>query len=171
LVSLAIVGGLWGSQLIDLYLGKMDFNGNRFLYVDTRQDRRPVVTLDLNRQDLGAAPSLTNLNVAPASVKSAGPWAKLTVKVTSSGAVNAVGATLLRGDVEDTRGSCSGPALYDDGTNGDAQSGDGIYTSDRIGECATATPGPRLIRVGAETTDAGGKRHATVVDFGPFAIE
>jgi hypothetical protein len=60
--------------------------------------------------------------------------------------------------------------LADDGTSGDKVKGDGIFTSNNVIARAVAQAGPRLLRLFAETTDAGGMRHGTLVDITPFSV-
>ncbi len=60
--------------------------------------------------------------------------------------------------------------LLDDGAHGDGTVADGVFANDAVGADCCATVGPRSVRVSAETDGPDGMRHATAIDFEPFAV-
>jgi hypothetical protein len=60
--------------------------------------------------------------------------------------------------------------LIDDGSHGDSTAGDGEFTNDGIVADCCAASGPRTVRILAQVQGSDGKRHATAIDVGPFAV-
>jgi hypothetical protein len=68
----------------------------------------------------------------------------------------------------------SGRLLLDDGQNGDAAAGDGIYTAAAITHSSVVArendTGPRVVRIAVEVEGADGRRHATALDIGTLTV-
>jgi hypothetical protein len=173
--DLAVQGGTFSNDPpsgIDFYLGTPSGKADRFLYVNTGANPRRVAALEINPASTGAAPTITNPSVTPASVPANGSAsATLMAKVDSArGKVARVGAAVLEDGAHDDK-QLSDVVLFDDGTHGDAVAGDGIYSDNELRTLSGAKPGPRTIRVRATVVDAAGKSHSTAIDFGPFGVQ
>ena len=81
-------------------------------------------------------------------------------------------AALLDGAVDPN--VSPGLLLLDDGQNGDAAAGDGIYTNSGVTHGMIVArdddTGPRIVRIAAEVEGADGRRHATAVDIGTLTL-
>jgi hypothetical protein len=173
--DLAIQGGYFSNDPpsgIDLYLGTPNGKVDRILYVNTGANPRRMTALEINPSSMGAAPTITNPSVTPASIPADGSLsATLTAKVESSGSkIVRVGAAVLQDGAHDDKGF-NDVVLFDDGTHGDAVANDGIYSDNELRTTSGAKAGPRTIRVRATIIDTAGKSHSTVVELGPFAVQ
>jgi hypothetical protein len=132
-----------------------------------------LAILDIDPTDLGDAPIITDASISPSSIALAGATsATIQAQVTSANPYLLVGANvLLDGRPDANVGSAySGPLLDDGLTNGDKTAGDNIYTTDKLAANCCALPGPRVVRIKAETQTADGLRHATAVNVTPFSV-
>jgi hypothetical protein len=153
----------------------MNRTANRFVYSFVfpgtySQGLRQLVTAEINPVSLGAAPSLVNPSVNPAYAVAGGAVrGTVTAAVGTEGRIIGVSYAILRdGLVEDlVNGDIF---LMDDGTWGDKAAGDGTYTCNNVMARSTAPAGPRLLRLFAQTADAAGQRHGTLVDITPFTV-
>jgi uncharacterized protein (TIGR03437 family) len=129
-----------------------------------------MATAEINPTNLGAAPVLSSPSTNPAyAVAGGNPQGTVTVAVSPHDHVLGVNYALVRnGLVEDPVNGVI--FLVDDGTSGDKVAGDGIFTSNNVIARGVAQTGPRLLRLFAETKDAGGLRHGTLVDITPFSV-
>jgi hypothetical protein len=173
--DLAVQGGFFSNDPpsgIDFYLGTPNGKADRFLYVNTGANPHRVATLEINPTSTGAAPTITDPRVTPASVPADGSAsATLTAKVDSAGGkIARVGAAVLEDGAHDDK-QLNDVVLFDNGTHGDAVAGDGIYSDNELRTLSGAKSGPRAIRVRASVVDAAGKSHSTAIDFGPFAVQ
>jgi hypothetical protein len=153
----------------------MSDDGRQVLY--TFQDdnnRTQLAMLTMNPASLGPAPAIANPAITPMTITRGGSAATVTASVTSTDPVVLVTSALLLHGVDDWQSGClaGGQIMTDDGRNGDAVAGDGVFTNNgiRADTCATQ-PGPRTVRVRAESKSSLGIRNATAVDFVPFAIQ
>ena len=95
----------------------------------------------------------------------------LSAQVSASGTLYNVGYSMLRGGLYDAAGVLGyGGTLVDDGTNGDARAGDGLFTNAGVRTDCCSVTGDRTVRIMAEVHAGDGKRHATAVDIAPFAV-
>jgi hypothetical protein len=131
-----------------------------------------MAALEINPPSTGAAPTITNPSVAPASIPAdASASATLTAKVVSAGGkVARVGAAVLQNGSHDDN-EIADVVLFDDGTHGDAVAGDGVYSDNELRATAGAKSGPRTIRVRATVVDAAGKSHSTAIEFGALTVQ
>jgi hypothetical protein len=63
--------------------------------------------------------------------------------------------------------------LVEDLVNGDiflAAKGNGMFLLSNVQALSTSPPGPRLLRLFAQVSDATGLRHGTIIDVAPFAV-
>lgn len=147
--------------------GTMDDRGSRVLYLALNAvNVNQAVILEINPGDAGAAPAIADVTLAGKEVGvDRNGAATLTAEVDAAGDYLRVGVVVLRDGRPDSNMSRYGVLLADDGVNqGDVAAGDGVFTIDSIAADCCALPGPRTIRVKAETVDADGRRHATAVD-------
>lgn len=168
-------GDPWPLMTDGLSLPTMNRDATRILYLSL-DDRNisQLTILDLNPADLGAAPSISEAAVDPDVIPlaSAGS-ATVTAKVATANPVLRVGVVVLVNGLRDPNVSASyaGP-LADDGlTNGDATSGDDVYTTDALRADCCAVEGQRVVRIQAETLSTDGYRHATAVNLNGFTVE
>jgi hypothetical protein len=173
--DLAVQGGTFSNDPpsgIDLLLGTPNGKADRILYVNSVANPRRMAALEIDPTTMGAAPTIANPSVTPASVPANGSAsATLTAKVAStSGKVVRVGAAALQNASHDDK-ELADVVLFDDGTHGDAVAGDGVYSDNELRASAGAKSGPRTIRVRATVVDAAGKSHSTAIEFGAFAVQ
>jgi hypothetical protein len=148
--------------------------GRRFLYVNKDQGTNinQLAVLDLNPMSPGAAPMVTGPTLAPASLPRDGSViGTLTARVSGGGTLVRVGTAVLLAGVEDRGEVASKLRLRDDGMEGDRTANDGVFTAVGLRAGLTATPGPRLIRVKAESKSPDGRRHATAIDVGGLEVK
>jgi hypothetical protein len=141
----------------------MNGDGTRFLFTTPGQRYAQngiieLATAEINPSSLGAAPSIVNPTVDPASIPGdgAGYRAIITAKVTSSSPVASATAQSFLQGVPDVAGTTM------------TDTGGGVWAGSLF--FSTGASGPRVLRVKAETQSPDGKRHATAIDFGGFAI-
>lgn len=173
--DIAVLGGRWSTDptsTVDCYFGIMNGAASRIMYVVANTEHRFVATMDINPSTLGEAPAVSQASILPAVITRGGAAATVKAHVSTTGTELRVGSAVLLHGHEDTQCVDAEQVLLDDGTDGDATAADDIFTSNRISasKCATTT-GARTVRLRAEATAEDGMRHATVVDFEPFAIE
>jgi hypothetical protein len=181
-VSITNVGGNHEAVLTDgLPRGTMDALGENFLYVmrtvrcaDCPNQQEQLATLSIDPVDLGEAPLITDASVDPDTIGlNASSETIASATVTTAGTVLGVGfAALLDGAPDANVGS--GRLLLDDGQNGDAAAGDGIYTAAAITHSSVVArendTGPRVVRIAVEVEGADGRRHATALDIGTLTV-
>lgn len=159
----------------------MDADAERFLYVfrgarcaDCPNQHEQLATLDIGPADLGDAPSIAEPEIDPNEIP-----LNYAAAATASAAVDAAGTLLTVGLVALREGRADrnvgwGTILLDDGQNGDATAGDGVFSNDAIvhieSEAREDDTGPRMLRIQAETETSDGRRHATAVEFGPLTV-
>jgi hypothetical protein len=156
-----------------LYRATMNDSATRFLYMAEDAKRiRQLVTLDINPGSPGTAPSITNATVNPPFVLSnSRSTTSISAQVSASGTLYGVGYSILRNGLYDTPGNLGyGGLLFDNGSQGDARSGDSLFTNTSVGTDCCAVAGPRTVRVMAEVHAGDGRRHATAVEIAPFAV-
>lgn len=153
-----------------LYRATMDAGANHFLYLTA--DAKGILQLarlDRDPTDLESAPRLDEATVEPVSVRDqGGSAATVRVRVEAAGTLVGVGATVLRNGLADPHVAIVN--LFDDGSHGDAAASDRVFTNSEVRTDCCAALGPRIVRVLAQTQGVDGKRHATAVDVGPFAV-
>jgi hypothetical protein len=180
------IPGLGGSQEAVITDGlpraTMDAEGERVLYVmrttrcaDCVNLPEQLATLEIDPTDWGEAPAITDATIEPAEIGLAGASAA-TVTATVEGPHPVLGvgvAALLPGGVVDANVG-HGRTLLDDGQDGDARAGDGVYTAAGIvhGDFVLRDDdtGPRTVRIAAEVEDGNGLRHATAVEIGMLTV-
>jgi hypothetical protein len=150
----------------------MDETASRFVY--TNQDAkgvRQLATMELNPTSAGSAPAITNATVDPSFVLTNGrSAAAISARVTTDGTLVRVSYSILREGLNDNQSNFRyGGAMFDNGQNGDARSGDSIFASS-ITAGTGAVVGPRTVRIKAESRASDGMRHATAVEIQPFAV-
>ena len=158
-----------------LWLSSMNKAGNRFCYVSGQpNDVKHLAILDLNPLTNGDAPTINNPKIDPEYVLTNGrSTTTLSTAVSTNSTLVNVGGTFLLNGLNDNQVCVSDrypPQLLDNGTQGDALAGDGIYTNNFINALAGATVGPRTVRIKAEVVGTDGKKHATAIDFTPFQV-
>jgi hypothetical protein len=153
-------------------LGTPNGKADRILYVNSVANPRRMAALEINPTTMGAAPTIANPSVTPASVPADGSAsATLTARVASTGGkVVRVGAAVLQNGSHDDK-ELADVVLFDDGTHGDTVAGDGVYSDNELRASAGAKSGPRTIRVRATVVDAAEKSHSTAIEFGAFAVQ
>jgi uncharacterized protein (TIGR03437 family) len=142
-----------------------------FVYPGTySQGLTQLASAEINPTNFGSAPVLVNPSVNPAyAVAGGSKQGTVTVGVSPADHVLGVNYSILRdGLIEDpVNGDIF---LKDDGTSGDKVAGDGIFTLNNVIAKSTSSPGPRLLRLFAEVSDAAGLLHGTLIDLSPFAV-
>jgi hypothetical protein len=171
--DLALAGGSYSTDAataIDNFFGVLAGSGARMAYVEHATSR--VATLEINPASTGAAPTLSQPSIAPATIAADGS-ASATISVKASGGTIArVGIAVLAAGVHDN--VFTDLVLLDDGTQGDAQAGDGIYTSNQLKPdpgAGTVTSGARSVRIRATIVDGSGKSHSTAIDVTGLTIQ
>src|SRR5260370_41689027 len=116
----------------------MNDSATRFLYIAAdAKGVRQLATLDLNPASLDGAPSITSATVNPPFVLTKGrSTTSISAQVSASGTLDRVGYAILRSGLNDDQ--FGGGVMLDDGKNGDAKAGDGIFTNGNVntGCCA-----------------------------------
>ena len=150
----------------------MNASATRFLYIPdpAYSDAPPqLAVLDLNPSSLGGAPNITNAAIVPAFVLANGRSAAVvSAQVSPSFRFLRVACVGLDNGLQDF--NVLDGALLDDGQNGDAKAGDGIFTYNGFSASCCAEVGPRTVRIQAESLGSDGKRLATAVDIGGFEV-
>lgn len=158
----ATLGGGWQVS--------MDAQGRRVLYrFRDERNRHQLGIVDINPQSLNGAPSLTDPNFDPSFLPPTGQsLTTATVKVSPSGPLvgNKSALSWYRNNIYEP------PAahLWDDGSHGDKQPGDGVYTHNVIYPPKRQEKGPRNVRFRAEIIDNSNLHHATAIEYSPFWI-
>jgi hypothetical protein len=148
----------------------MNGTADRFIY-SSGDDAgiQQIATMDVNPQTLGESPAISSPTLSQPSIALSGAsQSTIAAPVTTTDKVTRVSAAILSGAANDP--DVSPPVMLDDGTNGDAAAGDGVYTSNRLLADCCAALGPRTLRVKAEVRDSTNRRHATAVEFGGLTI-
>jgi hypothetical protein len=173
-LDLAVIGGWFSTDpesVIGAYLMTMNNEATRFVYLHRCGGCslfKPAVLL-INPGSLGQAPTIGAVAVNPAYVLTdRRSSTTLRARVTTPNTLVRVSGAFLRKGLLDNQ--IDQPVLLDEGTQGDVKAGDGIFTNNQIGASSGATVGPRTVRVRAEVHTSSQVRHATVVDFEPFAV-
>jgi hypothetical protein len=153
-----------------LYQATMDSHADRFLYIaGDAAGIRQLAILDRDPADAGPSPRLSQATLDPATIQDQGnSAATVTVKVEHTGTLVGVGARVLYDGLNDP--NAGDYLLWDNGSNGDAAAGDGVYTNNGVRTNCCAVVGPRAVRIYAQVQGSDGKRHATAIDVGPFAV-
>ncbi|HEX4951461.1 MAG TPA: choice-of-anchor D domain-containing protein, partial [Blastocatellia bacterium] len=153
----------------------MNSGATRFLYVmDCTSNFRgcelpQLGVLDLNPVNLGQSPGVTEPRIEPNFVLTQNRTAAtVSARVTTSNTMRGVGNSVLLGGLAD--GTVGRLKMVDNGSNGDATSGDGIFTHNTVRASSDAVVGARTMRVKAEVRAGDGRRHATAIDFEPFTV-
>ena len=144
----------------------MDATGTNFAFTSPARNVFPVIDeigfLTLNQGSTAADPSITNPSANPDFiVVNGGSSTMVSATVTAPTAIGAVSTELLV------------PASAATVSINNNQLGPGagnVYSVSFQGGYDGQT-GLRTVRIQAETTDAGGKRHGAAVDFSPFYID
>lgn len=169
-VQLLVPAGGFG--LTDtMWYPSMNLSATRFLYMSNDYWPTPLSVMDLNPASLGSAPTISAMAINPPYVLTGGRSdATVTASVRPAPDLN-VCPTFLRNGLQDNsiHNSYYG-GVYDDGSHGDARAGDGVFTNNTLNAGSDAVVGPRTVRMRAEIKLSNGRRHATAVDFQPFAV-
>lgn len=159
----------------------MNADASRFLYVidtvrcaDCANQREQLATLDIGPAEFGAAPLISDTLIDPAEVVVAyGSTVTVSAAIDGNGEFVAAGLVALRDGLYDVNVGRSA-SLFDDGTNGDADAGDGVFTNSTIQHSFIVAreddTGPRTIRIQAEVMASDGLRHATALDAGTLTV-
>lgn len=151
---------------------QMSASGDAFLF--TRHDAVGVsqlASMKLDPTNVGDAPSITSPTVDRATLPRDGTTtATIRASVSGAGIVRVTSATLRDGR-RDTASNCLAGevVMLDDGMNGDATAGDGVFTSPGIYASSCTPTADFVLRVKVES-NVGGKRLATAVDFATLTI-
>lgn len=152
---------------IDNQLGVLSGAGNRVFYIDSQSAPARAALLEIDPPSTGAAPTITEPTVVPASIAQDGSEnATITAKV--SGKPVRVAASVLEDGSRDA--NLTEVVLFDDGTHGDAAANDGVYTSNEIHAMSGATSGARTVRIRATVIDEGTKAHSTVIEYTGLSV-
>ena len=148
-------------------------DGRKICSVKNFGNTSTLVMLELDPDNLRGAPDITNTAMTPGFVvHNNGTQATATAQATYSGTPNSafVFANLMLNGLPDPVFHAPVGTLFDDGTNGDAVGGNGLYTQNRFSFFYPASAlGPRVVRFVTENTISG-LRHATMVDHEPFFV-
>lgn len=133
-----------------------------------------LATLEIDPDDLGAAPAILEASIEPAAIPlNRQQAATASAEVEADGTLVAVGLVALRDGRYDVNVGY-GALLHDDGQNADEVASDGVFTNAEIVHAAYETreddTGPRVLRVQAEVEAADGLHHATAVEVGPLTV-
>jgi hypothetical protein len=143
-----------------LTLGRpaMNATATRFVYALGSQ----IATMEIDPADLGSAPSILDAAFSPIYVIPAESFrGHVTARVGTSDRVLGVSYAIVRaGRVEHP--------VNDDVFLEEAAGG--VFRSQNVRAGSGSLPGPRMLRLFAQTVDAAGKRHATLVDIAPFSV-
>ena len=173
-LQLSVAGGGWSSDpesIIDSFYMHMNGDATRFVYFDWCGGcgKLALGFLEINPASLGAAPTISDMAIAPPYVTGSGwPAAITTARVASApGATYQRVSNAFMKDGQQT--DIGGQVLQDNGAGQDVTASDGIFTSDNLWVWS-AVRGALAVRVRAEVRAADGLRHASVVEFTPFSI-
>ncbi len=161
----------WG-----FYRGVMASNGTGFAYLTPAGQNDgghlQVGTAELNPAGLGLAPAITAASVTPPYIATNGPSPIFALQPTPTNGLLAGGgaqAGILLNGIAD-QATWQGSSLHDNGANGDAVQGDGIYSDNTAYYSNPPGIGPRTVRFKAELLGADGNYHATAIDLAPFFV-
>jgi dipeptidyl aminopeptidase/acylaminoacyl peptidase len=174
-VSTVSVAGDPHPLVVDgLYRPTMNAQATRVAYLfQPPGEPYQIARIDLNPDDLGGAPSVTEARVSPGYILTEGrSTATVSAQVTTLNTFLRVGSRVLYRSLPDPNVDTSYyGAMVDDGASlGDATAGDDVFTYNGIVTNCCAEVGPRTVRIKAETQAADGLRHATAVDVVPFQV-
>jgi hypothetical protein len=169
----ALAAGGCGSGLVGggLTLATMDAAAKRVAYLANDGGVVRLALLEVDPADPGPTPGIDDITLEPPSIEAGKGSSSATVsaKFSPPDATNCV--TFLRDGRRDTEElSPSFVTLSDNGRSGDTTAGDGVFTSAGIVALATATTGPRTVRIHAEIRDADGRRRAVAIEIGELDI-
>lgn len=153
-----------------LFVATMNSSATRFLYLAGDQNRvEQLAVLDIDPVNFGEAPSITRPSTDPAYVLTNGrsPSA-ISAGVSATNTVVRVNYTLFHNGVMDSEFLYR--VMTDDGANGDATAGDGVFTYGSLQTTSNTEVGPRTVRINAEVRANDGRRHSTAVEFEPFEV-
>jgi hypothetical protein len=181
-LQLGAIGGTFTSTpllAVGEGLGRptMNANATRFEYLTpTGNDSQAfntipqLATIELNPTTLGSAPTVSEPSIDPPFILlNAGNSATVKGKVvTNNTLIVANTSILIPGMWSDPNVSWN--VLFDDGTHGDQVASDKVNTSNEVRANCCATFGPRIVRLKGEVRTSNGRRHATAIDFTPFAV-
>ena len=161
----------WG-----FYRGVMDSNATHFAYLTPAGandgGHLQIGTAELNPASLGLATTITGASASPPYITTNGPSPVFAFHpAPTDGLVSGGGAQsgiLLNGIADPA--TWQGSSLHDDGANGDAAKGDGIYSDNSGYYFSTPGIGPRTVRYKAELLGVDGNYHATAIDVAPFFV-
>lgn len=172
--------GTSGSVLADTldapYL-QVSADGRKICAVRNFGSTSSVMIVELDPVTLRGAPDIANTAMTPYyavqnNVTPTTATAQVAYFGTPNGAFGGVyvWARLFQDGLPDQNDHAGDGGLYDDGTNGDAVSGNGLFTQNQFYYNYTASAlGPRVVRFVAENI-VSGLRHATMVDHEPFFV-
>ncbi|HLJ45824.1 MAG TPA: choice-of-anchor D domain-containing protein [Bryobacteraceae bacterium] len=155
--------------VIGSFNASMNSTGTRFVYLSgDASGIRQLATIDVNPSSTGASPAVTNPAINPPFVLvNGGSAATVSASVTTSNTLAGVVGMVVKNGVPDP--NINGQPMFDDGTHGDAVTGDGVFTNNGVRTDCCATAGARTVRIQAEDR-AGTRRHGTAVDLATFAV-
>jgi hypothetical protein len=150
-----------------LYHATMDSSGTVFLFTTgDLNGAQQLAVARLNTASPGGDPAISNISISPSYLlTNSGATTTISAAVSGSNLVGVSEAFMLNGVSEnDAIHDFTDTQLYDDGTNGDANTGDGTYTNNAITIHYDPPTGPRTVRVSGETVDGSGLQHVTSVE-------
>lgn len=159
-----------------MFRATMNGDATRFAYISGDVNNvRQLATLEINPASLGLSPSVTEPTINPAFIlTNARSTVTLGARVTATEAIVDVGGNFFLNGLNDDQvavGDRFPPTLLDNGSDGDAAAGDGIFTNgNHVFTLSQAVVGPRTIRIKAEVLTGNGRRHATAVPFGSLDV-
>ncbi len=140
----------------------MNSAGNEFLYTFVApNDTYQLAIAELNPASLGDDPSVSNVTISPSYLLT-----RTRSAITVSAAVTASSTPVGVSESFELNGVAELEEFSDDPLNA---TGDGTYTNDDITTESTQT-GPRDLRISAETVDASGLQHVTMVDVSGLTV-
>jgi hypothetical protein len=153
--------------------GVMDSNGTHIVFLTVGiGSLTQVATAELNPAGNGLAPAILGASVSPAYITTNGssPLFAFSPMPTNGLVLNggAQAGILLNGVADPSY--WEGSILHDNGANGDAVKGDGLYSDNSGYFYYRPAIGPRTIRFRAERLGADGNYHATAIDVAPFFV-
>ena len=153
--------------------GVMDSNATRFAFLTVGVGSlTQVATAELNPAGNSLAPTIIGASVTPAYITTNGSSLLFAFSpAPTNGLVPGGGAQagILFNGVADPS-YWEGSILRDNGFNGDAVKGDGIYSDNSGYFYYRPAIGPRTVRFRAELLGADGNYHATAIDVAPFFV-
>ena len=161
-----------GGQILSwgLYHSTMDAQARRFAFL---KGGSQIATMEINPTNTGAAPVMSQCTATPAwALVNSGSMSSFSAKATpTNGLYNGIidVGILFNGNADGGSTLGGTGSLYDNGSGGDAQAGDSIYTYAWLyPECRIL--GPHTLRYKAEVMGSNSLYHATIIETGPFFI-